>query len=99
MFNPGRTRRQTILCDCGREHLLELYEETDWSIYSVRCDLDGTYPILSKYEPGRTCPRCKTHKLEVLRSFPSTKDMREQIRGHQITLWRFVKDGEVAKVD
>jgi hypothetical protein len=97
----GRKKRQQITCECGRVHILQEFEETTWTLYRVYDDYCGEYGLLSKFpaSPGKPCPRCNRHKLMVMAKLPDTEETHRFLINQHLEIWRFVKDGEVIKVD
>lgn len=80
---------------------MEAFEETEWSIFLIRCDFDNEYAILSKYplESGKTCSRCNRSKLQVLFKLPDTKENRDLIHNRRLELWKFAGQGELARIE
>jgi hypothetical protein len=92
--------RQSITCDCGRVHNLQPFEETEWSIFVVYCDFDNQYAVLSKFQlqSGKTCPRCMSHRIQILQKLPNTKEIRARLPKKGLQLWQFTQGG-LARVD
>jgi len=96
MYQP-----QHVLCECGREIPLKPYQETDWTVFEVYCDHCGSYLLVSKFkiQSGKTCPRCRAHRIQVLGKFASTEDVIRILKIRGLEVWRFTGQGEVVKVE